>query len=261
MEKKNIIKLLLISIAIAGLTYLVVDQFNKVGTSDGRIENYDLSRELQSSIDSLPSSWNGSSYLAFREVLADIDIAEGMNGIDENASEQALSLTNSVFSEASKAYFRRSSWVDSDLSHIKHIASYLKDSDIVGIVDGYYGAKSVIASSKSCASQSAVDNCITKADTYNKAPWTNCQELKDGLASVRKNALESYTNRALIPLCNRLLNYKSNYRYFDEFDADYQKVKLGKDYLQAKSHVSSSFNNKFNSIQYNNAANELDPRF
>ena len=261
MEKKNIIKLLLISIAIAGLAYLVVDQFNKVGTSDGRIDNYDLSRELHSSIDSLSSSWNETSYLAFREVLADIDIAEGMNGIDENASEQALSLTNSVFSEASKAYFRRSTWVDSDLSHIKHIASYLKDSDIVGIVDGYYGAKSVISGSRSCASQSAVDNCISKADTYNKAPWTNCQELKDGLASVRKNALESYTNRTLIPLCNRLLNYKSNYRYFDEFDADYQKVKMGDEYLRTKSYVNSSFNNKYSSIQYNSAANELDPRF
>lgn len=261
MEKKNIIKLLLVAVAIVGLIYLIVDQFNKVGTSEGSIDYYNLSGDIRASIDSLSSSWNSSSYNAFRELLSDIDIASGMNAIDKTAADNNLASTREVFDLASNSYFTHISWDETDLSHIKHIAGYLQDKGILGIVDGYYGAKSVIANSKSCTSQSAVDNCISKAESYNKAPWINCKEIKDGLASVKMNALESYTNRSLIPLCNRLMNYKSNYQYFDEFDADYQKATSGKEYLQKKSHVSSSFNSKYSSIDYNSAANDLDPRF
>ena len=128
-------------------------------------------------------------------------------------------------------------------------------------IDVFYSARSIIASSKSCSSTSAVENCISKAESYNKAPWTNCTEIKDGLAQVRKNALDSYTTRCLIPLCNKLINYKTYYTYFDEFEKDYESVKAGKSFLDGKTYSSASFNSKYASISYNNAANDLDPRF
>lgn len=261
MEKKNIIKLLLVAVSIAGLVYLGVDQFNKVGTSEDHIDYYDMAGDIKSDIDSLSTSWEATSYNSFRDVLADIDVTSGMHGLEENDAKQVLSLTNTVFTEAANSYFKQSTWSEGELSKIKHLAGYLNNADITEIVDGYFGAKSVIANSKSCTSQSAVDNCISKANSYNKSPWSNCQNLKEGLTSVRTNALESYTTRTLIPLCNRLINYKTSYRYFDEFDADYQKVKAGNDYLQKKSFVSSTFKSKYGAIEYNNAANDLDPRF
>lgn len=261
MEKKNIVKILLVAIAVVGLVYLVVDQFNRVGTSEGHIDSYDLFGEINNGINSLAESWGKSSYNDFRIALSNIDIASGMRGIGESQSEQALSHVSEVFKSASRSYFNRSSWTEGDLSQIKHIADYLHDGDITGIINGYYGAMRVIANSKSCSNQSAVDNCISAANSYNKSPWTNCSEIKNGIASVRNNALESYTTRCLIPICNRLADYKNNYVYFDDFDRDYEKVKDGKIFLDNHSYSNSSFISKFNAIKYNDAANVLDPRF
>jgi len=261
MEKKNILKILLVSVAVIGLIYLVVDQFNKVGTTEGKIDYYNLTAEIGAETDSLSTNWINSSFNGFRTVLSDIDIAKGMQGITVEESADLISKTEALFNTAANSYFRHSSWSDLELSHIKHIASYLHNNGIVSIVDGYYGAQNLIASSKSCTTTAAVDNCIAQANSYYKAPWTNCTSIKDGLVQVRTNAMESYINRSLIPICNRLTNYKANYTYFDDFDNDYQKVKNGKTYLDSKSYSNSTFNAKYSSIQYNNAANDLDPRF
>ncbi len=261
MEKKNIIKILLVSLAVVGLMYLIVDQFNKVGTSEGDIDYYDLSADISSRVDSLPSSWSGSSYSSFRSILSDIDVAAAMQGIDEESAKIATDKVSGIFGKAANSYFGRGSWTDLDLSRIKFIAGYLHNSQVVRIVDGYHEAKKLMASSKTCSTTAAVDNCIAKATTYSKSPWSNCKELKDGLSHVRTNALESYINRSLIPLCDRLVRYKTKYTYFDDFDRDYQKVLKGKEYLAKKSYSSAAFLSKFNSIKYNNAANDLDPRF
>ena len=47
----------------------------------------------------------------------------------------------------------------------------------------------------------------------------------------------------------------------DDFDRDYQKVRKGKEYLEKKSYSNAAFLSRYNSIKYNNAANDLDPRF
>lgn len=261
MEKKNIIKLLLISIAFVGLIYLIIDQFNKVGATEGKIDYYDLSAEILAEADKLPSNWIASSNSSYRALLSDIDVAHAMQGIDDDTSLKAKEKTSSVFLDAARDYFKKSAWLERELSNIKDIADYLHADAVSNIVDGYYGAKNAIASSKSCTTQAAVDNCISKAEKYNKSPWTNCAELKNGLASVRVDALESYVNKSLLPICNRLINYKASYIYFDEFDSDYQIVKNGQAYLQKKSHTNSTFNSKFSAINYNDAANNLDPRF
>lgn len=261
MEKKNILKILLVSVAVIGLIYLIVDQFNKVGTTEGKIDYFDLAAEIEAGADSLSTNWLSSSYGSIRAVLSDIDIAKAMNGITEESADELTQKTNDVFKTASNSYFRHSSWDEKELGNIKHIASYLRNNGIINTVDGYYSAKNIIAASKTCTTPAAVDNCIDKAALYNKAPWTNCTEIQQGLSQVRTNAMESYINRSLVPICNRLSNYKANYTYFDDFDNDYQKVKNGKTYLDQKSYTNASFNSKFGSIKYNDAANILDPRF
>lgn len=47
----------------------------------------------------------------------------------------------------------------------------------------------------------------------------------------------------------------------DDFDRDYQKVRKGKEYLEKKSYSNAAFLSRYNSIKYNNAANDLDQRF
>ncbi len=261
MEKKNIIKILLVSVVLIGLIYLIVVQFNKVGTTEGNIDYYEFSAKIEMEIDSLSTGWINSSNNDFRTILSDIDIAKGMNGISEDDAIDLTKRTNDVFKVSADSYFKRISWTDKELGEIKCIALYLHNNGLVSIVDGYYSAKSVIASSRTCASTSAVDNCIDRAASFNKAPWTNCAELKEGLAQVRTNAMESYINRSLAPICDRLINYKANYTYFDDFDNDFQKLKSGKVYLDQKSYSNPTFDSRYNSIQYNNAANDLDPRF
>lgn len=261
MEKKNIIKMLLISLAVVGLIYLIVDHFNEIGTSEERIDYYNLSADINSKVDSLPAAWGQSSYSSFRSVLSDIDVASAMQGMDKESAGEALDKAGDIFRKAADSYFGHSVWAESDLSRIKFIAGYLHNSQTVRVVDGYHEARKLIAYSKTCATTAAVDNCIAKAASYNKSPWSNCKELKDGLSRVRSNALESYTNRSLIPLCDKLVKYKVKYTYFDDFDRDYQKVRKGKEYLEKKSYSNAAFLSRYNSIKYNNAANDLDPRF
>jgi hypothetical protein len=231
MEKKSFVKLLLVLVVTIGLVFLVVSQFNRVGTSEGSIDYYNLDKEITSKVDSLPSAWNSTSYNSIREVLSDIDIAKGMSALDSLQADNAQTKVKDIFSTASTSYFTHSIWNERDLEHIKSIASFLRDNKVSSIIDGYYGAKNIIASSRSCATQSAVENCISKAATYNKAPWTHCTEIKDGLSSVKKAALDSYTSRNLIPLCNKLVDFKKNYTYFDDFDRDYQIATSGKSFL------------------------------
>lgn len=261
MEKKNIVKLLLVLVVAVGLIFLVVSQFNRVGTSEGSIDYYDLDKEITSKVDSLPSAWNSTSYDSLRELLSDIDIAKGMSALDSLQANNAQAKVKDVFSTAASSYFTHSTWREGDIEQIKRISSFLRDNKVSSIIDGYHGAKSIISSSRSCATQSAVENCISKASTYNKAPWTNCTEIKDGLSSVKKAALDSYTSHSLIPLCNKLVEYKKSYTFFDDFDRDYQIVTSGKTFLTKMDYNNSSFNSKYGSINYNQAANDLDPRF
>ena len=47
----------------------------------------------------------------------------------------------------------------------------------------------------------------------------------------------------------------------DGFDREYQKVRKGTEHLEKKSYSNAAFLSRYNSIKYNNAANDLDPRF
>ncbi len=89
MEKKNIIKMLLISLAAVGLIYLIVDHFNEIGTSEERIDYYNLSADINSKVDSLPATWGQSSYSSFRSALSDIDVASAMQGMDKESARIA----------------------------------------------------------------------------------------------------------------------------------------------------------------------------
>lgn len=261
MSKKSLIKFTLIFSAVFILLYLGISQFRTLGTSSAEIANFNLTETLNAIIDSLGTSWGNNTYINTRDILADVIIAKGMTGIEENDYDTAVSRIGSCFSAASENYFTHSVWRDDELTNIKHLATYLKLNKVINIVDGHYGALKIIANSKTCSTQEAVNACISGAEKYNKSPWTFCAEVKDGLSAVKNNALNSYTTRTLIPTCKKLGNYTGNYSYFDDFDVDYQKVMNGKNFLESKDFTSAIFNSMYNSIDYNSAANNLDPRF
>lgn len=261
MSKKSLIKFILIFAAVFILLYLGISQFGKIGTSNAKIANYNLSEILNTRIDSLGTTWVNGTYINTRDILADAAIARGMAGINEEDYDAAVSRIVTCFSSSSDNYFTHSVWRDDDLTDIKHLASYLKQNKVINIVDGHYGALKIIANSKVCSTQDAVNACISGAEKYNKTPWTFCAEVKDGLSAVKNNALNSYTLRTLIPTCKKLDNYAGNYSYFDDFDVDYQKVKNGKSFLESKGYTNANFNSLYNAVDYNGAANNLDPRF
>lgn len=261
MSKKSLIKTILIAATIFGVLYIGISQFRKIGTSNAGIDNYNLAASISERIDSLDMTWSKSTYVNTRDVLADAIIAKGMNGIGDDDYKTAVSRINDCFKTSSENYFTHSVWNDDDLSGIKSLASYMKNSDLVNIVDDHYNALHIIANSKTCNTQDAVNACINGAEKYNKTPWTFCTEVKEGLSAVKNNALNSYTTRALIPTCKKLNNYTGNYSYFDDFDVDYQKVKNGKSFLESKGYANANFNFLYNAVDYNGAANNLDPRF
>lgn len=261
MRKNNLIKTILVFAAVLGLFYVGISQFSKIGTSNAEIDDFNLAASINSRINNIDQTWNVSTYISTRDVLADVIIAKGMNGINGDDYKAALLSLSERLKDSSKNYFTRPAWDDDDLSGIKRLASFMNINLLVDIVDGHYSALNVIANSKICSTQDAVNSCLSGAEKYNRSPWTFCTEVKDGLKNVKDNALISYTARALIPTCKKLDNYKENYSYFDDFDADYQKVKNGKSFLDSKDFTSAIFNSMYNSIDYNSAANNLDPRF
>lgn len=261
MSKKSLIKFILIFAAVFILLYLGISQFGKIGTSNAEIANYNLSEILNTRIDSLGTTWVNGTYINTRDILADLAIAKGMAGINEEDYDAAVSRIGTCFSSSSDNYFTRSIWRDDDLTNIMKLAKYLHQDKVVNIIDGHDRVLKIIANSKTCSTQDAVNACITGAEKYNKTPWIFCAEVKDGLSAVKNNALSSYTTRTLIPTCKKLDNYKGNYSYFDDFDADYQKVKNGKSFLESKGFANANFNSLYNAVDYNGAANNLDPRF
>lgn len=261
MSKKSLIKTTLIVAAIFGMLYIGVSQFRKIGTSNTGIDSYNLAASISKKIDSLDIVWSKSTYINTRDLLADAIIAKGMNGIIDDDYKIAISRIKDCFKISSENYFTHPAWKDDDLSRIKSLASYIEDIELINIVEGHYNALHVIANSKACRTQEAVNACISGAEKYNKTPWTFCAEVKDGLRAVKNNALNSYTTRTLIPTCKKLGNYTGNYSYFDDFDVDYQKVKNGKSFLESKGYSNASFNSLYNAVDYNGAANNLDPRF
>ena len=73
--------------------------------------------------------------------------------------------------------------------------------------------------------------------------------------------MTSYTNKTLLPKCKKMNNFKSNYSYFDDFDADYQMIKNAQLFLSKHKYSNSALDVSFKSIKYNDAANSLDPKF
>lgn len=73
----------------------------------------------------------------------------------------------------------------------------------------------------------------------------------------------SFTNGLMRNRSSRFLSKPTRSGRLDKdgFDRDYQKVRKGKEYLEKKSYSNAAFLSRYNSIKYNNAANDLDPRF
>lgn len=73
----------------------------------------------------------------------------------------------------------------------------------------------------------------------------------------------SFTNGLMRNRSSRFLSMPTRSGRLDKdgFDRDYQKVRKGKEYLEKKSYSNAAFLSRYNSIKYNNAANDLDPRF
>lgn len=190
-----------------------------------------------------------------------LEVVKAMGAIEQADVTTYMTDVNSKAETILKSYFTRTKWVMADMNIIKSLAEYINYQFAINAVDGYHSIQSIIYNSQLCRTQKQVETSIADAQKYTVAPWTYCTELKEGLGKVPQNACSSYTNRTLVPKCNKMKDFKKNYEYFDDFDADYQMVKNAKSFLTQKQYQDANLNTKFSSIKYNDAANQLDPKF
>lgn len=258
---KRFIKIALLVIAVIGSLYLIASQFIFIGISDEDIAYYDFKGDFEKELDTLSLNWSNQNMDQLHDLYFQLEVVYAMGAIDKNEVSSYVTDVNSMAETVLKSYFTRNTWLQADMKRIKSLAEYINYQYAINAVDGYHSIQSIIYNSQLCKTQKQVEASIADAEKYSVTPWTYCTELKEGLGKVPQNACSSYTNRTLVPKCNKMKEFKKNYEYFDDFDADYQMVKNAKSFLAQKQYQDANLNSKFTSIKYNDAANQLDPKF
>lgn len=258
---KRLIKISLLVIAVIGSLYLIASQFIFIGTSNEEIAYYDFKDDFEKGLDTLSLNWSTQNMDQLHDLYFQLEVVDGMGALDKNEISSYVADVNSKAETVLKSYFTRNTWQQADMKRIRSLAEYINYQFAINAVDGYHTIQNIIYNSQLCKTQEQVEISIADAQKYTVAPWTYCTELKEGLGKVPQNACSSYTNRTLVPKCNKMQNFRSSYQYFDDFDADYQMVKNAKSFLAQKQYKDANLNSKFASIKYNDAANQLDPKF
>lgn len=258
---KRFVKIALIVFSVIGGLYLIASQFISTGRSDEEIAYYDFGKDFNEALDTLSTDYTQKNIRNVSELYAQLEIVKAMGAVEESGIEQCKGKVNSVAETMLKSYFTRGEWAIGDMDKIKVLAQYMNYQYALNAISGFYDVQGIVANSKQCRTQSQVDKSISDAEKYSKAPWTYNTSLKQGLNAVPTNAFSSYVAKTLIPKCTKMNSFKTNYEYFDDFDADYQMVKNAKAYLAGKQYIDKNLDTKFKSIRYNDAANVLDPKF
>lgn len=258
---KRLIKISLIVIAVVGGLYLIASQFIFIGTSDEEIAYYDFRGNFEKGFDTLSLNWSNKNMDQLYDLYLWLEVVNAMGAVEMDEISSYVTEVNSKAETVLKSYFTRNKWLRADMKRIKSLAEYINYKFAINAVDGYHSIQAIIFNSQQCKNQKQVENSIAEAEKYSVSPWIYCTELKDGLDKVPQYACSSYTNRTLVPKCNKMQDFKKNYEYFDDFDADYQMVKNAKSFLSQKQYQDTNLNSKFTLIKYNDAANQLDPKF
>jgi hypothetical protein len=258
---KRFIKIALIVVSVVGGLYLIASQFIFIGTSDEDIAYYNFKGNFEKGLDTLSLNWSEQNMDQLNDLYFQLEVVDAMGALDKDEVSSYVTDVNSMAETVLKSYFTRNTWLQTEMKRIKSLAEYINYQYAINAVDGYHSIQSIIYNSQLCKTQKQVEASIADAQKYTVAPWTYCTELKEGLGKVPQNACSSYTNRTLVPKCNKMQNFRSSYQYFDDFDADYQMVKNAKSFLAQKQYQDANLNSKFASIKYNDAANQLDPKF
>ena len=258
---KRFIKIALIVVSVVGALYLIASQFIFIGTSDEDIAYYNFKGNFEKGLDTLSLNWSEQNMDQLNDLYFQLEVVDAMGALDKDEVSSYVTDVNSMAETVLKSYFTRNTWLQADMKRIKSLAEYINYQYAINAVDGYHSIQSIIYNSQLCKTQKQVEASIADAEKYSVTPWTYCTELKEGLGKVPQNACSSYTNKTLVPKCNKMKEFKKNYEYFDDFDADYQMVKNAKSFLAQKQYQDANLNSKFASIKYNDAANQLDPKF
>lgn len=258
---KQVIKLFLILAAIIGSITLIVTQFVSVGISEGEITKYDFQGNFNKDIDSLSTNWSNANLSHLNELYAQLEIVEAMGAIESEIVDKYTEVVDTKADRILNDFFKQTVWPLEDMQRVNTLAEYKKHESSINAINGLYAIKKLVKRSNSCLTQKQTEECIEEAKKYSVSPWNHCLELNKDLQAIPNNAFTSLTTKSLIPRCDKMINYRTNYKYFDDFDADYQLVKNAKAFFTRNDYSNNSLNTKFSVIKYTDAANVLDPKF
>ena len=207
---KRFIKISLLVIAVIGSLYLIASQFIFIGTSDEEIAYYDFKGNFDKGLDTLSLNWSNQNMNQLHDLYFQLEVVKAMGAIEQADVTTYMTDVNLMAETVLKSYFTRNTWLQADMKRIKSLAEYINYQYAINAVDGYHSIQSIIYNSQLCKTQKQVEASIADAEKYSVTPWTYCTELKEGLGKVPQNACSSYTNKTLVPKCNKMKECNQN---------------------------------------------------
>lgn len=251
---KNIIKIILIAFAVAGIGVAIFFFCHNIDNGKEEViatSNFEktIQTRVSNEITGKPYNEATTGYDAIISSIkteASITLGDGTANLSreeqQKCEKMAFYAYAPIFTQYATQYFHHSTWNESEMELLKSKSNYLLSANIaesgtdvarslnsvVANINDYYAAKSLIASAKHCTSASAVDNIRNKVGNYKRPPLTNNTSLASGLNNAPNEAKNSY-GQYVIHQCNsiasRYRSYGSYPAWYSEYERAYNLIK------------------------------------
>lgn len=258
---KQILKILLVVVAVGGISYSVYHFLHGIESSDSQkvIATTDFEKHIQQRIDGeiIDKGYEEASH-SFDDIYAEIITESSITKADgtpllsteeiKKSMKMVFVYYVNIFVDYEKNYYSKPAWEGNKVDSLRQRARQLLEMDIaeanssvmndlqltINTANAYDDAVSVVNSASHCTSKTAVDNVLDKWKRYRSlVPLTNCSTLMGQLSGACATAKNSYASH-LINLAESLARNRSNYSFYEDFLESYRsKTNLIDQYVRA----------------------------
>jgi len=239
LSMKNIVKIILIVLAVAGIGTAVFLFFNNVDEGKEEvIATSSFEKTIQSRVanEITDKSYNEASngydaIIGAIQTEASITLGDGTPNLKPEerlkCEKMAFYAYAPIFTTYAIGYFSRQAWNENEMATLRSRSNALLAQNIaepgtdvavnlkkvIETIGNYYAAKSVIASAKSCTTANAVESIKTKAASYKTGLLVNNTTIMSGLNNAYSDAKASYGRY----VSSQALRIASGYRGYGSY--------------------------------------------
>ena len=285
---KLAIKIFLLVLVVAGIgtaAYFMFRPMKDIGEGTEIHEVTKFEKHIQERVeDEIADKDFDEATEGYQSILDEIDTEasvildddeENLSATEErNCRKEAFFAYAPIFTKHARRYFRNATWDETYIDSLQHMARQLLATDIaesgtdvdgqlkstIETVNDYHEAWRLVNSAGGCTSTAAVDNAISRANSYRqRSPLNNNTDLVAALAAVPEKAKDAYAGYII----RRCENIAANYYNYDSYVAFYTALdganklineftsKYGQDYRfsNAKAKLANADRNALNAYE------------